>query len=167
MSNAQIEAASGDVLVTKQYLPVRVNATSFTDVPCATNTISELLTLSIPANAWLEDEILTFEAKYTLANSISTDFIGLTVDGTFQGAQNIGGSTVTSMFMRGFAKRVGNNIQWAANVVFDGGTNPFGFEVTVTSPPFSTGFDLSIAGGGTTGITAGDVVLNNGLIKLN
>ena len=147
-------------------VPVQASVATITDVPCTANTIDDLLTLSVPANAMADGEVITFECKFTLS-ALASDQIGLRIDGTFQGVTNVGGSSATSVVMRGFAQRSGSNMIWAGNIVYNGTSSPFAVDYTSTSINYAGGFDFSIAGGGVVGISAGDVTLNNGMIKLN
>lgn len=138
---------------------------TLTDQLNATNTISELLTLTIPANTMADGDIITFEANFVIA-AISTDVMGLIIDGaSAQGTTNTGGS-ITNAHFRGWAVRVGSVIEFAYVIHYDGTTDPHTGEYTSASITFTSDFDFSIAGGGTTS-SSGDVTLKNGMIKLH
>jgi len=138
-----------------------------TDQQCGANTIDELLTYTIAANTLVDGGLITFEATFTINGSVSTDQLGLIIDGgSLQGITNTGGG-ITRVYMRGFAVRNGSTLECTATLIFNGSSSPVDLSFNKTGLTFTSDIDFSISGGGTTGVGIGDITLNNGLIKLN
>lgn len=139
-------------------------ATLAVDSGCAANTVSDLLTYTIPASSLADGGMITFEGRFEIAASISTDQIGIKIDGgAIQGITNAGGSTATSIYMHGHAVRSGAGIRFSFTLNYGNGTVSTTYDKTGLT--FTNTIDFVIAGGGTTGIAADDVVLKNAFIK--
>ena len=146
-------------------IPSVIQATASSDVGNALNTVSELLTLTVPANSMVDGDMITFQARFTVTASISDDQIGIIIDGgAIQGITNAGGSTATSIFMDGHIIRNGAGVTLSFTLSYSGGTVSTTY--TNTGYTFTADIDFSIAAGDST-MAADTVILKSGYMKLN
>jgi len=147
-------------------VPTRLTAITVSDASNNANVSTDLLILTIPPNTIADGDRIEFEGKYTVSappNAIGFKFDTSSSQHTY--ANTNAGTSVTEIHLKGYGVRVGTNMLTFSTITLDGDDNISTVRSTF-SPDFTAQLDMGFVGGGSA-IGAGDVVLNQGIVKLN